>query len=220
MVIENATNLHSSLRTLDFNDTGFVAMQDFRGALYLKLGLTAEQVCDSGPAALSLWSARVVSFLLFVQRWWSANMWHFGSMQVDAVVCGTHEGDINYPDWLAFFTTNPVCTTTDIGQFIRFGGASSTGARDAELKDDRYTVSGQGVEGVPMVIGAPGVDRETYPTAVQVSDIHAIESEDIRNNKFRREEEVLEELRKEALHRQHEEATLNSNWGTQHHLTK
>ena len=34
-------------------------------------------------------------------------------------MCGTHEGEVNYADWLAFFTTNPVCTTTDIGQFIR-----------------------------------------------------------------------------------------------------
>jgi len=83
-------------------------------------------------------------------------------------VCGTHEGEVNYPDWLAFFTTNPICTTTDIGQFIRFGGGSSTGARAGELRSDRYTVSGQGMEGLPMVIGAPGVDREAYPTSVQV----------------------------------------------------
>jgi len=63
-------------------------------------------------------------------------------------------------------------------------------------------------------LGSPG------PVCVEVSDIPAQETDDIRNNARRREEEILEELRKEALHRQHEEATLNSNWGTQHHLTK
>ena len=62
----------------------------------------------------------------------------------------------------------------------RFGGASSTGLRDAELKNDRFTVSGQGQEGMPTVYGAPGVDRECYPVAIQVADIHTLETEDIK----------------------------------------
>jgi len=181
-VTENATNLLTSLRMLDMDDTGFVAMQDFRGALYLKIGLTSEQV--------------------------------------DSLVCGVHEGQLNYPEWIAFFSSNPICTTTDVGQFIRHGGASSTGCRVPELKNDRWTVSDLGPQGLAPVVGQPGVDREAYPLRYQVSDHHTLETEDIRAQLRRREEEVMEELRRESLQRQHLDSTINSPWTVQHTLTK
>ena len=74
-----------------------LVLQDFRGSLYLKLGLTSEQV----RATLRC----------------TDNSHSF--VQVDALVGGVSEGQINYVDWLAFFTTSPICTSTDVGQFIR-----------------------------------------------------------------------------------------------------
>lgn len=182
IVIESSGNLLTALRMIDISDNGFVSMQDFRGALYLKLGLTSEQV--------------------------------------DALVCGVQEGQINYPEWIAFFASNPICTTTDVGQFIRYGGASSTGSRDAELKTDRWTVSDLGPQTLESVIGQPGVDPESYTVRSRVSDIHTLETEDIRAQLRRREEEVMEELRKESLQRQHQDATINSPWAVQHTLAK
>jgi Ca2+-binding EF-hand superfamily protein len=182
IVVENSTNLLTALRMLDMDDTGFVPMQDFRGSLYLKLGLTSEQV--------------------------------------DSIVCGVHEGQINYPEWISFFSTNPICTTTDIGQFIRYGGASTSGSRAPELKNDRYTVSDLGPQSLASVVGQPGVDSDAYSLRDQVSDIHTLETEDIRAQLRRREEEVMEELRKEALGRQQIEAVTNSPWTVQHTLAK
>jgi len=54
-----------------------------------------------------------------------------------------------------------------------------------------------------------------YPVADQVSDIHVIQSEDIRANARRRDEEIMEELRKEALHRQRQ-TSLQAPGGFQH----
>jgi len=182
VIVENAGNLLTCLRMIDVEDTGFVPMQDFRGSLYLKVGLTSEQV--------------------------------------DSLVCGVHEGQINYPDWIAFFTSNPICTTTDVGQFIRYGGASSTGNRIPELSADRWTVSDLGPQNLAPVYGQPGVDREVYPLRCQVSDIHTTETEDIRAQLRRREEEVMEELRKESLQRQHQASTIESPWNVQHTHSK
>jgi len=181
-IVDNASNLLTSLRMLDCEDTGFIPMQDFRGALYLKVGLTSEQV--------------------------------------DSLVCGVHEGQINYPEWISFFSTNPICTTCDVGQFIRYGGASSTGSRIPELKNDRWTVSDLGPQTLHPVVGQPGVDKECYYVRDQVSDIHTLETEDIRAQLRRREEEVMDELRRESLARQHDTAAINSPWQSQYTLTK
>jgi len=182
VIIENATHLLTTLRLSDYEDTGFISMQDFRGSLYLKCGLNAEQV--------------------------------------DSLTCGVKEGQINYPDWIAFFTTNPIMTTTDISQFIRYGGASSTGLRAPELLQNRFSVTGQGPNYCEPVVGMPGVERDNYTTRTQVSDIHTLETLDIRAKLRRREEEVSEELRKEALQRQHEKAVIESPWGVQHTACK
>jgi Ca2+-binding EF-hand superfamily protein len=184
VVMENASHFLSALRMIDVDDSGHIPVQDFRGALYLKLGLTAEQV--------------------------------------DSLVCGVSEGQIQYSEWLSFFTTNPVSTTTDFSQFIRYGGASSTGSRAPELKDDRWTVSDLGPQSLPGVYGQPGVCPDTYQVREQVSDIHVTETEDIRAKLRRREEEVMEELRKESLQRQHTAHLTVSEYtaGTQHMLTK
>merc|ERR1711934_531065 len=108
----------TALRMIDVSDMGFVPMQDFRGSLYLKLGLTSEQV--------------------------------------DSLVGGVSEGQINYVDWLTFFTTSPICTTTDIGQFIRYGGASSTGERAGERdflgNQDRYCISDLGPQSLAPIV--------------------------------------------------------------------
>jgi len=37
IIVENSGHLLTSLRVMDMEDTGFLAVQDFRGALYLKL---------------------------------------------------------------------------------------------------------------------------------------------------------------------------------------
>jgi len=182
VIMENAGHLLTTLRITDMEDAGFIAVQDFRGALYLKCGLTGEQV--------------------------------------DSIMCGVNEGQINYPEWISFFTTNPVSTTCDIGQFIRYGGASTTGERARELKSDRYTISDLGPQSLAPVVGMPGVDKESYTVRDQVSDIHTLETVDIRAQLRRREEEVMEELRKEALQRQRDKAVVNSPWGVQHTLSK
>jgi len=183
-VIENATNLLTSLRMIDTDDTGFIPVQDFRGALYLKLGLKPEQV--------------------------------------DSLVCGVNEGLLNYPDWIQFFTTNPISTTSDFGQFIRYGGASSTGNRAQELSADRLMVSELGPQTLPPLYCQPGIDKDMYGVREQVSDIHTTETEDIRAQQKRRSEEVMEELRKEALGRQHLASLAVSphTSGTQHLLSK
>merc|ERR1711934_61119 len=178
VVVENAGHLLTTLRVSDLEDTGFVAVQDFRGALYLKCGLNSEQV--------------------------------------DSLMCGVNEGQINYPEWISFFSTNPVTTTTDIGQFIRYGGASTTGERARELKNDRYTISDLGPQTLAPTVGMPGVDRDSYTLRDQVSDIHTTETYDIRAQLRRREEEVMEELRKESLERQRHKGVINSPWGVQH----
>jgi len=180
VVVENAGHLLTTLRMSDIDDTGFVAIQDLRGALYLKCGLNSEQV--------------------------------------DSIMCGVNEGQISYPEWISFFTTNPVSTTTDIGQFIRYGGASTTGERVPQ--NDRWTVSGVGPQTLAAPVGMPGVDRSSYTLRDQVSDIHTLETLDIRAQLRRREEEVMEELRKESLERQRHKATINSPWGVQHTLSK
>jgi len=113
-----------------------------------------------------------------------------------------------------------VTTTTDISQFIRYGGASTTGERARELKNDRYTISDLGPQTLAPVVGMPGVDRDSYTLKDQVSDIHTSETLDIRAQLRRREEEVAEELRKEALERQRHKGVINSPWGVQHTLAK
>jgi len=178
VVVENSQNLLTSLRMIDVSDMGFVPMQDFRGALYLKLGLTSEQV--------------------------------------DSLVCGVNEGQINYVDWLTFFTTSPICTTTDVGQFIRYGGASSTGERGGELKADRYTISDLGPQTLAPIMAQPGVDKYSYTVRDQVSDEHTSQTEDIRAHLRRREEEVMNELRAESLSRQRMDAVINAPGGVQH----
>jgi len=182
VVVENSANLLTSLRMIDIEDVGFIPMQDFRGALYLKCGLTSEQV--------------------------------------DSLVCGVHEGQINYPEWISFFATNPICTTTDVGQFIRYGGASSTGSRAPELKNDRWTISDLGPQTLAPVVGQPGVDKEAYLVRDQVSDIHTLETADIRSQVRSREEKVVEDLRKESLQRQHQMGVIHSPWTVQHTLAK
>jgi len=182
VITENTSNLLTALRMLDYEDTGFIAIQDFRGAMYLKCGLTSEQV--------------------------------------DSLVCGVHEGQINYPEWLAFFTTNPICTTTDVGQFIRYGGASTSGSRVPELRNDRWTISDLGPQSLAPVIGAPGVDKEAYTVRTQVSDIHTTDTLEMREAMRRREEMIMEDLRKESLHKQHLDGVKLSPWTVQHTLAK
>merc|ERR1711998_798625 len=126
-VIENAPNLLSSLRMIDMDDMGYVPIQDFRGALYLKLGLTAEQV--------------------------------------DGLLCGIQEGDIDYPAWLSFFTTNSTPTSSDVAQFIRYGGSSTSGSRAPELsrtetdggrKQKFWAVSEVQPQTLPPLYNGPG----------------------------------------------------------------
>lgn len=119
--------------------------------------------------------------------------------QVDMMFQGVTEGDVNYADWISFFTTNPSPTVDDLGQFIRYGGASTAGNHHPDLGDPdcQLLATREAKMGLPELHGAPGVPYTECKA--EVSDYHVMATQDIRANYLAQEAVYQQQKRDAAL---------------------
>eukprot|EP00658_Telonema_sp_P-2_P045180 TRINITY_DN330_c0_g1_i5.p1 TRINITY_DN330_c0_g1~~TRINITY_DN330_c0_g1_i5.p1 ORF type:complete len:367 (-),score=101.27 TRINITY_DN330_c0_g1_i5:345-1445(-) len=155
--------------------------------------------------------------------------------QVDMILNGITEGDVHYADWLTFFTTHPSPTVADLSQFIRHGGASTTGNAvgipeesgmttsqmtssllshpDLGNMNPQYLVNKEARMVLPDLLGAPGIPYDDCLAAVH--DIHVTETQDIREKQRMQDARIQDILREEAL-RQKRIMTVESEGGVQY----
>jgi hypothetical protein len=157
--------------------------------------------------------------------------------QVDMIFNGITIGDVHYADWLSFFTTNPSPTVDDLSQFVRHGGASTSGNAVAtgdlssltndtdQLKssllvsadygnlEPQLLVNREAKMALPDLLGAPGVPYTNCKA--EVSDYHVTETQDIREKRREQEMRIQAILREEALMRKSKMA-IESEGGVQH----
>merc|ERR1712010_280431 len=157
--------------------------------------------------------------------------------QVDMILNGIVDGDVNYGDWLSFFTTNPSPTVDDLSQFVRHGGASTSGNPVASgdlgsiadnndlLKsslvsnpgmgnmEPQLLVNRDGKAVLPDLMGAPGIPYTNCKA--EVSDYHVTETQDMREKRREQDMRIQAILREEALHRK-SQMTVDTLGGVQH----
>lgn len=157
--------------------------------------------------------------------------------QVDLILNGLHEGDVNYGDWLSFFTTNPSPCVDDLSQFVRHGGASTSGNPTAaddlsgtasstgHLKSSlvshpdlgsmhpQYLANRESKMVLPELCGAPGIPYTDC--RAEVSDYHVTETQDMREKRREQEARIQAILREESLQR-NSAMIRNSEGGVQH----
>jgi hypothetical protein len=138
--------------------------------------------------------------------------------QVDMMFQGVTEGDVNYADWISFFTANPTPTVDDLGQFIRYGGASTSGTCHPDLGEanPQLLATREGKMMLPDLRGAPGVPYTDCKS--EVCDYHVMATQDIREKYRLKEFEYQNDRRDQAL-KEKSAMTLASEYGVQHTKT-
>jgi len=135
--------------------------------------------------------------------------------QVDMMFQGVTEGDVNYGDWISFFTTNPSPTVDDLGQFIRYGGSSTAATCHPDLGDPKpeALATRESKMLLPDINGAPGVPYTECKS--EVEDYHIMATQDMRE-KYRTKEMEFQRARREQALKEKSAMTLKSEYGIQH----
>jgi len=135
--------------------------------------------------------------------------------QVDMMFQGVTEGDVNYGDWISFFTTNPSPTVDDLGQFIRYGGSSTAATCHPDLgpANPVELATREGKTLLPDISGAPGVPYTQCKS--EVEDYHIMATQDMRE-KYRTKEMEFQNARREQALKEKSSMTLVSEGGIQH----
>lgn len=135
--------------------------------------------------------------------------------QVDMMFQGVTEGDVNYADWISFFTTNPSPTVDDLGQFIRYGGSSTAATCHPDLGEPnpQLLATREAKTLLPDISGAPGVPYTE--TRSEVEDYHIMATQDMRE-KYRAKEMEFQNARREQALKEKSAMALGSEGGVQH----